>query len=100
MVCAKVAKLIRWLLAPNPAERPSAKEVLRSPQLPPTVGDEALSDLLRSLPDNTAALDRVMDAVFSLPSHDAGSLDPDEVAGTPTTGQVPPLLTTRTAMWI
>jgi translation initiation factor 2-alpha kinase 4 len=30
-----VCKLIRWLLAPNPAERPTAVEVLRSELLPP-----------------------------------------------------------------
>lgn len=47
----QVARLIRVLIAPNPAERPSAREVLRSELLPPTVGDQQLSDLLRSLPD-------------------------------------------------
>lgn len=47
----QVAKLVRWLLAGNPSERPSAREVLRSELLPPTVGDEQLTDLLRSLPD-------------------------------------------------
>ena len=30
-----VARLIRWLLAPNPADRPTAMEVLRSELLPP-----------------------------------------------------------------
>lgn len=38
-------------MAPNPDDRPSAREVLRSELLPPTVGDEQLTDLLRSLPD-------------------------------------------------
>lgn len=52
---AQVARLIRWLTAANPAERPSAREVLRSELLPPTVGDEQLTDLLRSLPDKSAA---------------------------------------------
>ena len=47
----QVAELIRWLTAANPNERPSAREVLRSELLPPTVGDEQLTDLLRSLPD-------------------------------------------------
>jgi len=46
-----VAKLVRWLMAANPDDRPSAREVLRSEMLPPTVGDEQLTDLLRSLPD-------------------------------------------------
>lgn len=32
-----VCKVIRWLLAPNPAERPTAVEVLRSELLPPQV---------------------------------------------------------------
>ncbi len=38
-------------MAANPDDRPSAREVLRSEMLPPTVGDEQLTDLLRSLPD-------------------------------------------------
>ena len=50
-MCLQVAELIRWLTAANPRDRPSAKEVLRSELLPPTVGDEQLTDLLRSLPD-------------------------------------------------
>ena len=33
-----VCKLIRWLLAANPAQRPTAVEVLRSELLPPQVG--------------------------------------------------------------
>ncbi len=53
---AQVARLIRRLIAANPAERPSAREVLRSELLPPTVGDQQLADLLRSLPDKCAAL--------------------------------------------
>ena len=47
----QVAKLVRWLMAPNPADRPTAREVLRSEVLPPAVGDEQMVDLLRSLPD-------------------------------------------------
>lgn len=43
--------MVRWLMAANPDDRPSAREVLRSELLPPTVGDEQLTDLLRSLPD-------------------------------------------------
>lgn len=43
--------MVRWLMATNPDDRPSAREVLRSEVLPPTVGDEQLTDLLRSLPD-------------------------------------------------
>ena len=47
----QVAQLVKWLMAANPNGRPSAREVLRSELLPPTVGDEQLTDLLRSLPD-------------------------------------------------
>ena len=43
--------MVCWLMASNPDDRPSAREVLRSELLPPTVGDEQLTDLLRSLPD-------------------------------------------------
>lgn len=50
----QVAQLVRWLTAANPRERPSMREVLRSELLPPTVGDEQLTDLLRSLPDKCA----------------------------------------------
>ena len=47
----QVARLIKWMTAADPLLRPSAREVLRSDLLPPTVGDEQLTDLLRSLPD-------------------------------------------------
>ncbi|KAL0052345.1 hypothetical protein WJX82_000639 [Trebouxia sp. C0006] len=80
-----VAKLVRWLMAANPDDRPSAREVLRSEMLPPTVGDEQLTDLLRSLPDNPVNKDRVMDAMFNLPRM---HLTADELPGTPTTLQV------------
>ena len=50
----QVARLIRWMTHADPRQRPSAREVLRSDLLPPTVGDEQLTDLLRSLPDKHA----------------------------------------------
>jgi translation initiation factor 2-alpha kinase 4 len=59
------AALIRALLAVNPADRPTARQALRSELIPPTVGDEQLTDLLRSLPDNPAALDRILEALFT-----------------------------------
>eukprot|EP00955_Chlamydomonas_euryale_P113661 366229-Chlamydomonas_euryale.AAC.14 len=61
----KVAALIRQLMAPNPADRPSAREVLRSELLPPRVEDEQLEALLRSLPDDADMYDRVVDAIFA-----------------------------------
>ena len=51
----QVAELIAWLTAANPRHRPSMREVLRNELLPPTVGDEQLTDLLRSLPDKCGA---------------------------------------------
>ena len=62
----QVARMVRWLMAPNPDDRPSAREVLRSELLPPTVGDEQLTDLLRSLPDKSAR--PPSSALNSLPS--------------------------------
>ena len=79
--------MIRWLMASNPADRPSAAELMRSPLIPPAVGDEQLDDLLRSLKDRSSTLDRVVDSVFNLP---AAQADPDELPGTPATGQVGP----------
>lgn len=38
LLLLQVCRLIRWLMAPNPAERPTAVEVLRSELLPPQVG--------------------------------------------------------------
>ncbi|KAG1662775.1 hypothetical protein FOA52_006801 [Chlamydomonas sp. UWO 241] len=63
----KVATLIRALMAPNPADRPSAREVLRGELLPPRVEDEQLQDLLRSLDPNLNAnmYERVVDAIFA-----------------------------------
>ncbi|KFM24635.1 putative serine/threonine-protein kinase GCN2 [Auxenochlorella protothecoides] len=54
-----VCRLIRWMLARSPADRPTARQVLASELLPPSVGDEELADLLRSLPDNPAAHQRM-----------------------------------------
>lgn len=59
------ARLITALLAPDPAQRPSAAEVLSSGALPPRVGDEHLSELLRSLRESGATYDRVVRAMFA-----------------------------------
>ena len=80
-----MAKVIRWLLSSKPSDRPSAQELLRSSLIPPAVGDEQLTDLLRSLKDSTSTLDRVVDTVFSLPPQQG---HPDEAPGAPRIGQV------------
>ena len=43
----QVASLIKWLMSANPADRPTAREVLRGDVLPPLVEDAQLNDLLR-----------------------------------------------------
>lgn len=50
------------------------------------MGDEQLRDLLRSLPDNPATYDRVVDAVFNM-SRGSEAAE-DEVAGAPAPVQV------------
>ena len=77
-------------MAANPAERPSAREVLHSSMLPPDMGDEELAGLLRTLPDDAETLDKVLDTVFSMPSNDASAAS-DELPGTPVGGQVRPI---------
>ena len=59
-----IATLVLWLLSSHPANRPSAKELLRSDYLPPRVGDEQLQDLIRSLEDDTETYERVVEGVF------------------------------------
>lgn len=83
----QVASVIRWLMAYNPSQRPSAKQLLQSTMLPSAVGDEQLNDLLRSLPESSETRDRVVDTIFSLPK-DPTELDPNELPGTPVTAQV------------
>jgi hypothetical protein len=53
-------------MSPKPADRPSARQVLTSDLLPPRLEDEQLKDLLRSLPDNEIAYERVVDSLFSI----------------------------------
>jgi len=55
----------RWLMAPKPADRPSARQVLQSDLLPPLVEDEQLKDLVRSLPNNPNTYERVVEAIFA-----------------------------------
>jgi len=49
------AALASWLLQIDPTKRPTAHEALKSNLIPTTIGNEQLSDLLRSLPDNPQA---------------------------------------------
>lgn len=56
-------------MSPKPADRPSARQVLQSDLLPPRLEDEQLKDLLRSLPDNPVAYERVIDSLFSIGSN-------------------------------
>eukprot|EP00898_Chlorokybus_atmophyticus_P003003 jgi/Chlat1/3703/Chrsp251S03860 len=64
------AAIIRWLVADNPANRPSASELLRSDYMPPRMEDEYLNDVLRSL-SNTEdhavnnVFDRVVETLFA-----------------------------------
>jgi hypothetical protein len=55
-------------MSAKPADRPSARQVLQSDLLPPRVEDEQLKDLLRSLPDNPIAYERVVDSLFNISS--------------------------------
>ena len=61
-----VGKLVSWLLSPDPSSRPTAQEALKSSLIPATIGDEDLSDLLRSLPDNPSARDRMIAELFKM----------------------------------
>ncbi|CAM6107497.1 unnamed protein product [Calypogeia fissa] len=60
------ATLIRWLMAPNPTERPSAAQVLRSELLPPRMENESLNDILRTIQkaEDTSVYDQVVAAIF------------------------------------
>ena len=64
----KQAALIVSLVAPDPTARPSAADVLRSDAMPPRVGDEHLSELLRSLGESGAAYDAVVHRIFAADS--------------------------------
>jgi len=67
-----------------PASRPLACfQVLASELLPPTVGDQALTDMLRSLPDSPETLDRVVAAVFASSVPQAAGGADDDAAGAP-----------------
>ena len=80
---AQVCRLIHWMLQRNPSDRPTARQVLVSDLMPATVGDEQLSDLLRSLPENPATQRRVVDALFALSAEQQRAAGPADMAGAP-----------------
>lgn len=71
------------MLQRNPSDRPTARQVLVSDLMPATVGDEQLSDLLRSLPENPATQRRVVDALFALSAEQQRAAGPADMAGAP-----------------
>jgi hypothetical protein len=74
-------------MSPNPADRPSAREVLASDLLPTRLEDEQLKHLLRSLPDHPETYERVVDALFA--SAPGAGQQGAEVAGSGAAGLVP-----------
>ena len=79
----EVAKLISWLLNKDPSQRPTAQEALRSPLIPATIKDEHLTDLLRSLPDNPTARDRMISELFKMQSKISIKYSIDDQPGAP-----------------
>ena len=78
------ARLVSWLLAPNPGDRPTAADILASDLLPPVLEDEAVSALVRSLPDQPELQDRLLGAlVAAVPGGADLGASPDEAAGAP-----------------
>ena len=79
--------LVTWLLQPNPADRPTAAELLRSDLLPPVVGDEAATDVLRTLAaggDDAAPLAaRVVESLFAGGAAAQATSTPDDAPGAP-----------------
>ncbi|GMH33793.1 hypothetical protein BSKO_01627 [Bryopsis sp. KO-2023] len=71
----KVAEVIRWLMSANPEDRPTAREVLQSPYLPPRVGDEQIRDLMRSLDSDAETYDRVVEGVFRSAASQRSGID-------------------------
>lgn len=59
------ASLVQWLTAGNPEERPSARELLASPLLPASLGDEQLRDVLRSMDDHPDVQETVLEHLFA-----------------------------------
>lgn len=79
----EVGKLVSWLLNPDPESRPTAQEALKSPLIPSSIGDEHLTDLLRSLPDNPSARDRIIAELFKMETDNPGKLKDSDQPGAP-----------------
>jgi serine/threonine protein kinase len=75
-----VGQFIGWLLNANPAARPTALEALRSELVPATIADDQLEDLLRSLPDNPMARDKMISELFKMHSNTSASAVAEGVA--------------------
>lgn len=78
-----VGKLVSWLLSRDPLSRPTAHEALKSPLIPSTFGDEHFTDLLRSLPDNPSARDKMISELFKMQSNIPLKLKACEEPGAP-----------------
>ena len=64
----EVGQLVAWLLNADPTARPTALEALRSELVPATIADDQLDNLLRSLPDNPAAREKMISELFKMHS--------------------------------
>ncbi|KAJ7570217.1 hypothetical protein O6H91_01G110500 [Diphasiastrum complanatum] len=73
------ATMVRLLMSPYPANRPSALKVLRSDLIPPRMEDEALNDILRTIQsaDDNAVYDQVIAAIFAEERHTMKSRNTD-----------------------
>ena len=65
-----VARLVSWLLSNDPQKRPTAYEALKSSYIPATIANDDLTDLIRSLPDNPSARDKIVLELFKLRNQD------------------------------
>ncbi len=64
----EVGQLVSWLLSAVPTARPTALEALRSELVPATIADDQLDNLLRSLPDNPSAREKMISELFKMHS--------------------------------
>ena len=64
----EVGQFVGWLLNADPSARPTAQEALRSELVPATIADDQLENLLRSLPDNPAAREKMISGLFKMNS--------------------------------